>query len=615
MFIKEFFGKFKKEKKEKPVLSPLQRKKLKKRRIRWTIIGIIVIIFIINAINNAGKVPSLENSTLSKVTRETIATSIGATGIVESSSSKIVTTKVTGLRVTNVFVNNGDVVNAGDPICEFDVSDVQKALNEQRKQEREAKEQQEQIEREQQEREAEIRKQLNDAKKQANDNVKSTEKELVDAKQKRDDAKSKVDKAQKALDDFMNSDNTNSISNSVSNTTVANTISNVISNQIANITNQVSNNLGIDAEKLSKLQQELATANAEYVQEENNVRTLEERLDAAKQAADIDVNSVVGGIGTLNGISNLTSTINSLSQANVNTSDLSSLASGLSSSSSILSSLGMGGFSNLSYEEIINNRVVTAPTSGTITNLSVAEDATFNGTEVCLIEGADSLCISSEIGEYDIPDIKEGMKVRIKTEATRNQELEGIITSVATTPTTTGLNSLTNLMTSNLMTGMMSGTSSSSGSSSSGGVSYTIKIDILTISDRLRLGMNAKLSIITNMKEKVLAVPYDAINTREDGTKYIVTVADDFDVEKIAKEHKKEKMLKATQDLEKTAIPNELLEGNTKEIDIKTGIEGTYNVEIESNEIYENMNVVVNKSSVTNSIEALLEMMGAAAGT
>ena len=139
------------------------------------------------------------------------------------------------------------------------------------------------------------------------------------------------------------------------------------------------------------------------------------------------------------------------------------------------------------------------------------------------------------------------------------------------------------------MSGMMSGTTSSSSSSSTGGVSYTVKIDILNQNDRLRLGMNAKLSIITDMRENVLSVPYDAINTRDDGTKYITVVADDFDLDKIAKEQKKDRMLEATREIEKDAIPNELLEGQTKEITVETGLEGTYNVEIKSSEIYENM--------------------------
>ncbi len=609
---------FKKEKKE---LTPLQKKKRKKRIIRWGIFLVIVLIFIINAINNSGKVPSMENSTLSKVSKETIATSIGATGTIESSSSKIVTSKLTGLTVSQVFVKNGDVVNSGDPICEFDVSDIQKALDEQHKQEREAKAEQARAEREQKEQEEELRKSLDEAKKEADNNSKATEKELEKAKKDRDTAKANVDKAQKELDAYLQSENTrvtntisNTTTNTVSNRTVANTIANAINNRIGNITNQASDALEVDAGELARLQQNLATANAAYTEANTTVSELEDRLDGEKEAANIDVNSVVNSMKSISGVTNLASTITSLSNANVNTSDLSSLASSMSGSSSLLSSLGMGSFSNMSYEDMIANRVVTAPASGTITNLSVTEDATFSGTEVCLIEGAESLCVSSEIGEYDIPDIKEGMKVRIKTEATRNQELDGIITSVATTPTSTGLNSLSNLMSSSMMSGMMSGSSSSS-SSSTGGVSYTIKVDIITPSDRLRLGMNAKMSIITNMKENVLSVPYDAVNTRDDGSKYIVTVADDFDIEKIAEEKKKTKMLNATRELEKTAIPNELLEGQTKEINVETGIEGTYNVEISSNEIYENMNVVLNKSSVSNSIEALLEMMGAAAGT
>ena len=590
--IKRIQNKF--DYKEKKELSPLQRKKLKKKRIKWGIFGVIVLIIFINYLVNLGRVPSTDNSTISKISKETIATSIGATGTIEASSSKIVTSNLTGLTVKSVFVENGDIVNSGDPICEFDVTSIQKALNEQR-----------QAEREEQERQDELREELEKSKKDADAIVNQRQKELDEANERLDNAKLKVDKAQKELDDYNNS--TNTTTNTTVNNAISNAVTNIISNTIANATNTISNQTGVDMNEYAQLQQNLIDANSEYSQAQVDVARSEQELENAKQAADIDVNGIMTGINSVNGMSNTLSAINGLSSAGVNTSGLSSLASSMGISSYLTS--------NMTYEEMIANRIVKAPVSGTITNLSVVEDMTLTSSQVCLIEGADTFCVTSEIGEYDIPDIKEGMKVKIKTEATRDLELDGIVISVATTPTTSGMNSLSNLMSSSMFSSMMTGTTSSSGSGSTGGTSYTVKIDLLTQNDRLRLGMNAKMSIITDMKTNVLAVPYDAIETDDDGNKYIVTVADDFDIEKVAKEKKKEKMYKATVEADKSAIPNELLEGNTKKIIVKTGLEGTYNVEISSDEVYEGMNVIVNKSSVTNSIEALLQMMGAAAGT
>ena len=560
MKIKEKLVKVKNEKKE---LTPAQKRKRKKKIIRWSIIGVIALIIAINMISNIGKTPSVENSTMSKISKETIATSIGATGMIEASDSKTVITKLSGLVVKKVYVENGDIVNAGDPICEFDVSDASKALAEQRQQERDA---------EQEKQEA-----IDDAQSQ-----------LDEANSNLAESQAKRDNAQKELDDyrakFINNNVNNNVSNIANITNTNNPFTNMIGNAVNNTVNNTSSNTTtFDPNELSRLEQNVVNASNEVQANEATVNTLQRQLDAIKSADSSSISSLLGG---LSGSSSM-------------------------GSSSMLSALG---YSSLSNEEIIANKLVTATASGTITNLSVNEDSIFQGSEVCKIECADALCVTSEIGEYDIPDIRTGMKVKIKTEATRNLEMDGIVTYVATTPTTTGMNSLSSLMSSSLMSGMMSGTTSSS-SDSTGGVSYTIKIDILNQSDRLRLGMNAKLSIITDMRENVLAVPYDAVNTRDDGTKYIVTVADDFDLDKIAKEQKKEKMLEATRELEKEAIPNELLEGNTKEINVETGLEGTYNVEIKSDEIYENQKVIVNKSNVTNSIEALLQMMGAAAGT
>ena len=61
----------------------------------------------------------------------------------------------------------------------------------------------------------------------------------------------------------------------------------------------------------------------------------------------------------------------------------------------------------------------------------------------------------------------------------------------------------------------------SSQSGSGGSASYQIQITIEGEQDRLRPGMTAKVSIVQEESRGVLAVPYDCVETKEDGTSII----------------------------------------------------------------------------------------------
>ncbi len=146
------------------------------------------------------------------------------------------------------------------------------------------------------------------------------------------------------------------------------------------------------------------------------------------------------------------------------------------------------------YQESLSDYVVTAPISGIVTSLAVENGNGFSGGEIMTIQNCDSYTISTEIDEYDIPDIVLGQEVVIKTDATRDDELEGVVSFISPTATS---------------------------SSSSSGVTYNITIDILTMDDRLKIGMSAKLNIIVAETTDVLTVPYDAVTENEAGESVI----------------------------------------------------------------------------------------------
>ena len=87
-----------------------------------------------------------------------------------------------------------------------------------------------------------------------------------------------------------------------------------------------------------------------------------------------------------------------------------------------------------------------------------------------------------------------GQKVLIKTDATGEEELQGTVAKVSPVATA---------------------------SAASTDVTYTVRISIDTPNDRLRLDMTASLSIIVTEHENALTVPYNAIQTDEDGKAFV----------------------------------------------------------------------------------------------
>ena len=239
------------------------------------------------------------------------------------------------------------------------------------------------------------------------------------------------------------------------------------------------------------------------------------------------------------------------------------------------------------YEEQLENleeqkadATIYAGISGVVTAVNVVVGGSFNGGTIARIECVDQFIVEAQVEEYDVADVEIGMKVLIKTDATREKEIEGVITYVAPRATNSGNTSM------NDFSSLMSGMDMSSMSSGSGSATYLVKVELKEENDRLRLGMNAKTSIITAESTDVWSVPYDAIFTREDGSSYVQKVVGKDEDGKVLME----------------------------EMNVTIGLEGTYYVEVISDQITENTEIFVPDAQGNSSIEELLNMMGAAAG-
>ena len=132
--------------------------------------------------------------------------------------------------------------------------------------------------------------------------------------------------------------------------------------------------------------------------------------------------------------------------------------------------------------------------------------------ETAKLDDTSGYTITTSVDEYDISDVKKGQRVVILTEATDEDELEGVVTFVA--PSTGSSSSAET-----------TGNAGNTGNSSSDG--YEVRIRLKTKDSRLKMGMTAKCSIIKEEADDVYAVPYDAVSEAQDGSYYITVVDND----------------------------------------------------------------------------------------
>jgi len=149
---------------------------------------------------------------------------------------------------------------------------------------------------------------------------------------------------------------------------------------------------------------------------------------------------------------------------------------------------------------------VTAPVSGTITQVNAVEGGSGNGL-LFVIQETESLKVVTNIKEYDIASVSIGDKVAIKADATGEKVFEGVLAKIAPTSTLT----------------------SGGGIQSSTDSEYEAEIAVVSTQTELRVGMNTRLNIITREKKNVYAVPYEAvgINGAGEPVVYIAVMQED----------------------------------------------------------------------------------------
>ena len=495
-----------------------------------------------------------ENSTVEEIARRTIVNSVSATGTITSRNHEDVAGGTFGLSITSVLVSVGDVVESGQLLMTLDTSGLSETRAELMKQIADARKNQSDYH-------SAHDQNLADRNAEAAKRREEAEKSLAEAKQEYEEAKATLAKTQAEYDAF-------------------------IAEHEGELRNRTENGAGSDPSAGDGENPELPTReDVENYLNSNDAIADQRRLLLESQRAN--VNSLQLRIDLLQGV--LDNFLTGEATASLDNGEILKTYD-----ETVNNTVARLQEQVTAIDERIKNGNVYSTMAGTVTAVNVTEGSTYTGQTVATIEGVDQFVVESRIDEYDIPDIRVGQKVMIKTEGTRDQELRGTVSFVSPKAgSTTSGGGLSDL------SGLLGGMSSSVGdlSALTGGSSsadYLIRITMDDWNERLRLGMNAKLSIITEESPAAMAVPYEAVHEREDGTKYIEVIDEEATAKNVDEKGHTTTVL--------------------KEIDVEVGIEGTYYVEILSDEVEEGMRVIVPAASGEETVDDLLNMIGSGVG-
>lgn len=151
-------------------------------------------------------------------------------------------------------------------------------------------------------------------------------------------------------------------------------------------------------------------------------------------------------------------------------------------------------------ERQLEDSIITAPMSGTITAVFATEGAVGSGL-LFVIEDTENLKITTRIREYDAVNVRPGMTVEIRTDSTGSAVFEGAVSSIDPTAIRNAAGDIANL----------------------NDVEFGAEIDVVSMDTPLLIGMNTRLNVILEQREDVLFVPFDAVGFDIFGNTFVFT--------------------------------------------------------------------------------------------
>lgn len=159
---------------------------------------------------------------------------------------------------------------------------------------------------------------------------------------------------------------------------------------------------------------------------------------------------------------------------------------------------------------------LTAPIDGVVTSVAVSVgDMNTPGATIITIENTNSMKLVVDVAETDILKLNEGMDAVVTTDATDEKEFSGTISRVVRVKSSASAAAPT-------------------GDAAAAVSGYLTEISIKNASDLL-IGMNAKAKILLKERKDVLCIPYDLVRTDEDGSTYVLIAEKTSDLTATAK--------------------------------------------------------------------------------
>lgn len=436
------------------------------------VLGVLLGLYIRNVVKQTKEIlEKMQEECVAVETRD-LSNVVPAVGTITSVASEVVVAKVSGTKINTLSIKEGDTVKAGDLVCVLDTQTLEENLED-------------------------ANRSLKNTQSSANVSIRSASRSLNEAQTDIAISKERNDKkiadAKKKVEDYENIKNQSgdqydaAMAEAAKYEKAFKEISKKVEDLQKQLKTDVSGNDALD------LNDQLADALKEY-------QEISAAYSAAKSAASTHLANYNSYVSTINELENSYDTLKQTAEDAQRSGD-SRIAS---SKDSITSANISKDSSMMSVERNVENLKeqidacnVYAPISGLVTSVTAKEGDTYAGGAILTIEDVSAYEVVTYIDEYDISKIKVGQKVVIKTNATEDEILNGHVKSVAPRAET-----------------------------NSNSVVYKVVISIDTKNDKLRLDMNAKLSIILEEKNNVLCVPYDAIQYDESDNAYVEVKAE-----------------------------------------------------------------------------------------
>ncbi len=203
---------------------------------------------------------------------------------------------------------------------------------------------------------------------------------------------------------------------------------------------------------------------------------------------------------------------------------------------------------------------VKAPASGVVTAVYAKEGLPGNGL-LFVVEDIDRLVVKTEVKEYDIASLREGMKSVIKSDALGDKTFDGEVARIAPAAVK----------------------DKDGETKTDGTAAYETEIALLEADAGLRVGMKVRLNVIVERKENVLSVPFEAVTSDAEGNSIVYVLREE----------------------QGTSDSGAVMQTLARAVAVTPGMETDFALEISSKELKEGDRVISDPTGISDGMAVL----------